>query len=380
MRTKKLGLVMCSIIMILAVLSGIGGAFAVWIYPYDPAAQESTVSTTATSFKYGFLYITETAVTGGDYQSAALTKTGDTTAYADINLKDSTSSTAVAQVTFYNSTDVSYYYDKTEKTTESTLIDCNISGIAQKDEIPSKTYKTITVTFDYNSDDVTDTSFTGELIFKFTIDKDSIGNIVAQTVTEKFEEVLNNEIEPDAYQTLTEAMDERGTSSYNAASSVTYIGNVAGADTGDSQAITDMFGEDAFAMDLDGDGNAEPITMMIKRENVDNDVTTGDYYTYQNWRGEDITVNGVEMTIYITAEDFSNTNRGDSIVVYAAVFTRYSETDNWVQIVPLTKGTADANNYEGSFFGEANSFNTDTWRDENNNTIETVVNNAINYS
>ncbi len=379
MNKKRFSLIMCSIIMVLVTLSGVGGVFAAWIYPYDPEIKESSLDATATSFKYGLIYITQATVTGGDYQSATVSKSADTSINADITLKNSSSSTAVATVTFYNSTDVSYYYDKTE-TTSNSSISCNVSGILQKDEIPSKSYITLTVTFSHSDATVTDTEFTGTLNFKFTVDKESIGGIVAQTVTEKFEEVLNNEISPDTYQTLTEAMDNRGTSSFNAGSSVTYIGNVSGASDGDSQAIKDMFGEEALSMDLDGDGNAEPVTMMIKRENVDSDATTGDYYTYENWRGETITVTGVEMTIYVTADDFSNTSRGDSVVVYAAVFTKYSGTDEWVQIVPLTKGSAEANNYEGSFFGEANSFNTDTWRDENNNTIESVVNNAVNYS
>ncbi len=366
------------IILLFAMLLSMGGVLAVWTYAYDPETKEGSIVANANSFKYGYIYITETKTVGGSYQSAESVKKSETSVDANVKLHGEASSNAVIEVTFYNSTDVSYYYDTTEEVTDSQNVDFSVSGIAQKDEIPSKTYKTITLTFSYNSQDTSDTNYLGTLNFKFTLDKDSIGNIVAHTITGKFEEILNGEIASDSYNQLTEAMNSRGTG-YNAGSSITYIGNVAGAASDDSQAIVDLFGTDAFNMDLDGDGNTEPVTIMVKRENLDDNTATGDSYSYQNWRGETITVHGNEMTIYITAESFSNTSRGDSVVVYASIFTKNPESEEWVQIVPLTKGTADANNYEGSFFGSANSFNTDTWVDENRNTVETLVRNALDH-
>ncbi len=363
-------------------LISIGGAFAMWTYPYsDPDFKESPVLAQINAFTYGLIYISDVSISGGDFESAEFKKSDDCSITAQIKLNPNASSGFTANVTFYNSTNASYYYHKTEAAEEVSGIGFSVSGISERDEIPSKTYKTVAVSISYTSDSTANTEFSNTLNFKFTLDKDSIGGIIAQTVTEKFEEILNDNSETgNTYQELTDAMDNRGTGSFNAASSVTYVGNVAGATSGDSQAILDIFGEEALTMDLDGDGTPEPVTMMIKRENVDNDVTTGDFYSYSNWRGEEITVNGVEMTIYITAENFEGTRRGDSVEVYAAVFTKNPNTGEWVQLVGLTKGTADANNYEGSYFGEVNSFNTDTWRDEANNTIETVVNNAVNYS
>ena len=115
--------------------------------------------------------------------------------------------------------------------------------------------------------------------------------------------------------------------------------------------------------------------MMIKREDLDGDTTTGDSYTYSTsswWGGsEETTVDGAEMTLYITSADLSNVSNGRSVVVYAAAFTKLPGSDTWTELVPLTKGAADANNYGG--YGNANSFNTDTWLSDTGKNIEELV-------
>lgn len=131
-----------------------------------------------------------------------------------------------------------------------------------------------------------------------------------------------------------------------------------------------LFGDEFMSMDLDGDGNAEPITMMIKRENLDNNTLTGDSYTYTSW-GREYVVNGVEMTLYITSENLDNVSSGKSVVVYAASFTKLPDSTTWTDLVPLTKGKANANNYSG--YGSANSFNTDTWVSDDGKTIEELI-------
>lgn len=238
------------------------------------------------------------------------------------------------------------------------------------------TYKTVTLTFAYEDQtDLANEAYSALLEFRFTVDKDSIGDIVAETALDKFEEVLNNLVIADSYEQLINGMDNR--SGWNKGSAITYIGNVAGADSGDSAIINTLFGEDFISMDLDGDGKTEPITMMIKREDLDGNAATGSSYTYTSW-GRDTTVSGCEMTIYITAENLNDVGSGDSIVVYASTYTLQTGAQQWSQVVPLTKGTADANNYSGGW-GGADSFNTDTWRSENNQTIETLVLNATNF-
>ncbi len=354
----------------------LSGVLALWQYaaPAADAAQELPFQ--LGRFRYGMLYITDISV-GGSYESARVNKTGDATADADLRLLEDGASEVTAQVTFYNSTDISYYYDETLVSVHSGgSIGLTVTGIHQKDEVPAGTYKTITVTFHYlEPADPSNRDYAASLDFRFSIDRDSIGEIVAKTAVEKFEEVLNNLVVEDSCQQLTDAMDNRG--GWNKSSAVTYIGNVAGADSGDSAVIQELFGQELMSMDLDGDGNVEPITIMIKREDLDDNATTGGSYTYTEWN-RDTTVNGCEMTLYITAEDFTGLNRGDTVTVYAVTYTKLPGAAQWTQVVPLTKGTASANSYSGGW-GSADSFNTDTWRSDSNETMQTLVRNAASF-
>ena len=370
MRMRVLPLL--AVALLLAVCLTVSGVSAAWVY-YEGDAEpisNNVSSTSMGSFHYGLLYITKAEITGGAYQQATVTKTDDVNLSANVTLNKSTSSTAVAEVTFYNSTDVSYYYNKTETvSTNNNAIQYEVTGIEQKEEVRSKTFKTVTVTFSYSGSNTSSSALLSELHFNFVVDKDSIGVVVAQTAVGRFQDILNNVVAADSYSTLENAMDNRG-GSFNKASAVTYIGNVAGSSSGDSATLNGLFGAEFMSMDLDGDGKSEPITMMVKRENLDNDLATGDSYSYTSW-GREYTVSGVEMTIYITAQNLSNVSSGADVTVYAAVFTLPANGTQWIQIVPLTKGVADANNYNG--WGDANSFNTDTWRSDANMTIETLV-------
>lgn len=332
-----------SLLLSLILLLSVGGVYAVWTYCLPPTPVEKEIPVTLSAFKYADIYITKIEPIGGD---GTMTKTDHTKVSATVSVGSSFA------VTFYNGSDISYYYKEAETLSGSDAYE--VSGIAQKDEIPAKTYKTITVTFTGSG--------SADIFFHFVVDKDSIGIVVARTAVDRFREILNT---PTEYATLTTAMNNR--SGWNKASAVTYIGNVAGSGTGDSGTINGLFGSEFMSMDLDGDGEAEPITMMIKRENLDGKESTGATYTYTNYNRE-YTVNGAEMTLYITSETLT---RQDSVVVYAATFTLYPGETEWVELVPLTKGTAETNNYSG--YGSANSFNTDTWVSDGGQTLEEII-------
>lgn len=355
--------------LLLAVCIPVSGVFALWYYygPTKPAQED--VATNLSAFKYGLLYITEVSVAQGAYSTAQAYRTADLDMQANLMLNPQASSQVVLNVTFYNSTANSFYYNTTDVVSwDNNAIGYTVSGIETKDEIPGKTYKTIQVAFAFDGNNYSANSLQANLHFNFVVDKESIGDIVALTAVDRFRAILNNEVFANSYQTLEDAMNNR--SGFNKASAVTYIGNVVGADSQDSNTIKYLFSEEFLSMDLDGDGKTEPITMMIKRENLDNDNATGDSYTYTSW-GRQYTVNGAEMTIYITAENLNNVSSGKSVAVYAASFTKLPGAEKWTELVPLTIGTADANNYGG--YGSANSFNTDTWRSESGKTIETLV-------
>ena len=358
------------LVALLLVLSlSVSGVFAVWHYYGPTQSQSQTMAANLSSFHYGLLYITKVSVVQGSYRTAQVTKTADLNLSANIALNPQAGSQVVVEVTFYNSTANSFYYNKTETVSwNNDRIGYTVSGIETRDEIPGKSYKTVQVIFAFDGNTYSANTLQAELHFNFVVDKDAIGEIVALTAVDRFRAILNNEVSPNSYQTLEDAMNNR--SGLNKASAVTYIGNVVGANTQDSNTINGLFSEEFLSMDLDGDGKTEPITMMIKRENLDGNEATGDAYTYTNW-GRQYTVNGVEMTIYITAENLNNVSSGKAVVVYAASFTKLPGAEKWTELVPLTIGTANANNYSG--YGSANSFNTDTWVSTDNKTIETLV-------
>ncbi len=356
--------------MCLVLVITIGGTFATWKYAATGAGtQASDFSITINDFIYGNFYITKIRVNDGSYSFATSDKLGDVDANFDLTLNSNAASSVTYAVSFYNNTDVSYYYDSTETVaTNNTRIDYEVTGIEQKDEVPGKSSKTIYVTFSYKGNNFSNASLLSQLHFKFVVDKSSIGGIVAQTAVDRFRDILNNKVYEGSYQSLENGMNDR--SGFNKASAVTYIGNVSGSNSSDSLLIEALFGEEFMSMDLDGDGNAEPITMMIKREDLDGSTETGDAYTYTNW-GRETTVRGAEMTLYITSENLDNVSSGRSVVVYAAAFTKLPGATEWTDLVPLTKGAANANNYSG--YGSANSFNTDTWKSDGGKTIEQLL-------
>lgn len=364
---------MCRPVVLLSLLlvcASVGCVFATWDYTDGPPESVGAgVDFALNEFRYGMLYITRISVVGGTHSNAQPSQVGDLNMHADIVLNKQKGSSAVVEVTFYNNTQNSFYYNKTETISwNNELIDYTVDGIEKREEIAGYSYKTIQVTFAYTGNDVSVATLLGELHFNFVVDKDSIGDIVALSAVDRFKAILNNETADDSYQTLEDAMNNRR--GFNTASAVTYIGNVAGSTSADSKVIKNLFGEEFMSMDLDGDGVTERITMMIKRENLDGDATTGDSYTYTNW-GDNVTVNGVEMTLYITAADLNNVSNGKSVVVYAAAFTKLPGSDTWTELVPLVKGAADANNYGG--YGNANSFNTDTWLSDTGKSIEVLA-------
>ena len=367
MRSRYFACIIIGIFLIVCI--GFTGVYAVWNYFKPALPQENNVSLGMSSFKYGTLYITKVNVDSGAYIEAVSKKTGDVNISADVVLNNDSGSAVTVAVTFYNRTDVSYYYNKTETVSwNNDSIKYTVSGIEQEDEVPSKTYKTVYVTFEYSGNNVSDGSLLSELHFNFVVDKDSIGGIVAQTAVDRFRDILNNKVFDGSYDMLVDAMNNR--SGWNKASAVTYIGNVSGSSSQDSQVIETLFGQEFMSMDLDGDGVVEPITMMVKRENIDGNLNTGADYTYTN-RNTQYTVSGVEMTLYITSENLDRVSSGRSVVVYMASYTKLEGEQEWTQLIPLTKGTASANNYSG--FGSANSFNTDTWKSDNGQTIEELV-------
>ena len=358
MRSHSIKLVLVLLLFCLTV----SGVSATWVFVDIPSAIQEDIPSSLGSFTYSTFYITKVNVTGGSYSSAEVKKVSDVNVNADISLNNNASSTVVMDVTFYNNSDVSYYYNEAQTvSSDNANIGYTVSGIEQKEEVAAGSFKTLTVTFAYSGNNRSNRDLLSEVHFNFVVDKDSIGVIAAQTAVTRFADILNNVASANSYQTLKTAMNNRGSN----ASTVSFVGNVSGASDNDSKLIQQLFTNEFLNMDLDGDGKSEPITLMIKREDLDGNIDTGDDYTYNSLFGINRTVQGAEMTIYITSEGFSS----NTLTVYAASFTRLEGSDEWIQVVPLTKGTATANRYSFGFGGN-NSFNTDTWLSDDKKTIE----------
>jgi hypothetical protein len=333
----------------------------------NPPVQYESIPISVKKFTYPPIYITDIEQVGGNYTSESTKKIADTDIESNITLNSSSSSTVVYNITFYNSTNVSYYYNEAQLlSSNNNRIGYVVTDIEQKEEVPANTYTELTLTYKYTNGVPSNKSLLTQIHFSFVVDKESIGIVVAQTAVSRFEQILNNKVFENSYQTLEDTMNARGKS----ASAVTYIGNVAGANDSDSAFIESMFTKEFLTMDLDGDGKSEPITLMIKRENLDGDNSTGDEYTYSTWLGKQ-TVRGAEFSIYITSEGFNSS----VLTVYAATFTKLQGGNEWIEVVPLTKGTAKANNYSG--WGSSNSFNTDTWESLDGKTMDTLTTTAI---
>lgn len=187
--------------------------------------------------------------------------------------------------------------------------------------------------------------------YQFGINVDSVEEARSAVIT-KFADILNT---TSTYETLYDKIDDKFS---GAEWTSNYIGNVTDSSSADSMTVNTLF---AGHLQMVINGEENPITVLIKHENVDNNTQTGDDYTAVSgnnvFRGY-----GCEFTLYMTTSDLSN--RNVSPPVYVAVFTCDRNADGscgtWYMIGEPYVGTAQIVGYEG---GEhTGSFDTGTWR------------------
>jgi hypothetical protein len=198
--------------------------------------------------------------------------------------------------------------------------------------------------------------------FILVTDPDELTNNVSKQVTDRFSQILNNELDEITYsyettnwlgrpQTVTEKVEKGQT--YNALYSnmyswkIGYTGNVDGAQAADIALVNSLFGGE---LNLEIDGKPWPVSVMIKKEDV--------YDTSSE-----------EMVLYMTADllnSATNVNPYPYPPVYVAVFTQVTNTDangntvtRWEQVGPILAGQAKQTNYYG--FDGTGSFDTRTW-------------------
>ena len=295
---------------------------------------------------------------------------------SSVTLGASGNSTARFEVTVYNNTSETYGYNATKHPTgEDTYTNPDISyrlikadsgeELAFRTPVNSKSHLTFYVEFFYKDGAVPSVrELSSVLFFEFlpmTELPEDEEEVAVRGALDKFKEILNT---PAQYATLTGAMD-----GHSAGNQRTYIGNVVGAEGGDSATVEALFqGE----LTLNINGEDKPMTTLIKRENIDGSSRTGDTYDRYSWWS----VDGCEMVLYMTDVDLTGISYNTRVTVYAAVFTCQQDssgnpTGQWYQIGELFKGTAPVVKYEGG--SGTGSFNTDSWRSDNNKTIENMI-------
>ena len=252
------------------------------------------------------------------------------------------------EITVTNNSDITYWYqgvsgwdgygsnellNKYNGITISTK-DHNNAGSSSFDAddwIPPKTTRTFYATFSFGSNATGDISTMVKFDFGMRL----------TSVQDGVMEVLND---PTSYAFLSSAFNE-AYEKYG----LTVLGNV-----GEHKDIFDtLFGSD---LTVTVDGEEKPVTIMIARENVDND-PSGDSYP----NGP----TGCEYTIYVTVDDLSSS--GGQATVYAVTYVQGSD-GKWSQLGQLYEGTSTIRDYNSDDEVYEGAFDVANWETVPNTT------------
>ncbi len=251
------------------------------------------------------------------------------------------------KVTVHNNTPVTYWYIKQDflEDFESNGLIGQADGITvvtkdhpddttatfnEDDWVPPHTYRDFYVTYTFGS--LAQSYPVTFINFLFGVKMDS--------VHDQFLSVLNDIEGTGAYEYLTEQFEQK-----YAATGENVIANI-----GEEKEIFDnLFGHE---LTITVDGVEAPVTIMIRRENVDGK-STGDDYTGGT---------GCEYTVYITV-DALDSPTGEAIV-YAVSYSNGGVAYNdgtWYQLGQLYEGTADRVDYDASTPGHQGAVDVYSW-------------------
>ncbi|MBR2459743.1 MAG: hypothetical protein IKB34_00720 [Clostridia bacterium] len=156
-------------------------------------------------------------------------------------------------------------------------------------------------------------TFTLTVNFDFSITIDGIHSSLL--------EALNN---PTTYQTIEAAFDAKYSQTGE-----TVIGNIGDTSNADAQFISELFGDNPT---INIDGVDVPVKIMIRRDNIDGSVSSGD--------GGEHGPPGSEYTIYITTDELD----GNGNAVMYAISNSKGEDGKWHQLGQLYEGTVTVQN------------------------------------
>lgn len=265
----------------------------------------------------------------------------------------SSGATITYKVTVHNNTDVTYWYigpdwiDEFESNaligfsggiTITTKDNLNDSGqtFDNDDWIPPDTKRDFYVTYSFGVGALAQGYVSSLINFKFGIRMDA--------VHDQFLTVLNDTSPNGGYEYLTQKFNEK----------FAETGEKVLANIGEEKEIFDTLFGPNLTINIDGD--EVPVTVMIRRENVDGRDTGDDY------SGTSFAPTGCEYTIYITVDPLDSPT-GEAMV-YAVSYSNggvgYSD-NTWYQLGQLYKGTADIIDYDTSTGGMQGAFDIYSW-------------------
>lgn len=360
MRLKHLPLI--GLLLFIISVAIIPGIFATWKYSTSgPQDKDLSFNVPIVDYNWnGVVYITDVVQSSGDGKGVSIACNA-TTLSSKVELLSGKNSNAELKITVYNSSDEIYAFNAVKYTVENydnTDIVFEHPNITHGDTIDAKSYKEFNVVFAYKSG-VTPSNrqLLSTLNFEFMpldeLPKEE--EIAVSGALGQFKAILNNETISNSLSQLTTQMDDYDANDRHDNS---YIGNVSGAAQEDILLLENLF-QDNLTLVIDG--VETNVTILIKRENLDGNSTTGDSQ-------------GREMTIYMTTDDLRQTGSWFSpskAPVYAAVFTSDDDGENWYQLGEMFEGTATIKQYNG--MPGSGSFDTDTWKSTNGKTIKQLI-------
>lgn len=234
-------------------------------------------------------------------------------------------------------------------------------------------------TYRFGSKVTKNTELSFLLDYKFSIHVASMGEMAVEKTLDSFLDILNTD---QTYSTLVDKIDDKYKG--GAAWTANYIGNVSntsgnisGQGKEDAKTVEALF-EDGLTLTIDN--VTKNVTVIIKRENLDNNLRTGDAYKASYWFTS-TSAQGCEMAIYMTPNNLDkipdegeyNGSEGTGWAeVYIAVSTCTNDgsfnnntgetrlTSDWYQIGDIYAGIADIVTYDGGT--GTGSFVTDHWK------------------
>lgn len=355
MKIKYLPRILLVFICLISVLST-AGVYATWKYA-APATTENSFAVKMDLKQT--VYITDALYDTGN-GSINIKGYTETNFNSVVTLTSSNTSSVTVKITVYNNANKTYAFNAIKYLPENysnTNIICTLPVLKHGDEIaPGESLEFSAVYKFKNNKASTNTVLNSVINFEF-LPLDELPaeeEIAVSGALGQFKNIINNITTADSFETLINQMDDYANNDRNDNS---YIGNVGGASDEDTALLEDLFQGN---LTININGVETEVTILIKRENIDGNINTGD-------------AEGNEMSIYMTTDDLQKDSwfGTEKAPVYVAVFSSDDDGENWYQLGEMYEGTATIKRYDG-WMGSG-SFDTDTWRSTTNVSLQNII-------